>query len=105
MDNQGRNVTAGNAAKIAADIALESVRSNLDPDSVVQVWSGILPAVTSVLITVSEGVEHPEPSQPAPTPGFQPAQALQTAFQRRAVPGAAGASGPRSGPGRRHRRR
>jgi hypothetical protein len=80
MDNQGRQISAGNAAKIAADIALESVRSNLDPDSVVQVWAGILPAVTSNLIGVSESVELPEPTQPAPTPGFQPQQALMTAF-------------------------
>jgi hypothetical protein len=79
MDNTGRQISAGNAAKIAADIALEAVRSNLDPDTVVGVWSSILPAVTSQIIATSESVELTQPA-PAAAGAFQPQQALQNAF-------------------------
>jgi hypothetical protein len=75
MDNTGRQISAGNAAKIAADIAIESVKAGLDPDTVVQVWAGIVPAVTSHLIGVSESVELTQPA-----PSFEPQQALQASF-------------------------
>lgn len=99
MDNQGRQISVGNAAKVAADIALKALETGLDPEAAVAVWAGIFPSVAAELIKVSEQAEVPDAvpafvqqAQANAAAGggpFDPVASMQAAF-----PGAQVATNP-----------
>jgi hypothetical protein len=70
MNNEGKEISSGTAAKIASELTVASVTGNLDPDAVFAIWQGLHQQVAQSLIATTEAL----------VPDFDPTTALQTAF-------------------------
>jgi hypothetical protein len=70
MDNQGKEISVGNAAKIASELTQLSLVHQIPPETVEALYFHYLETIAPKLIEVSE----------AQAPAFDPAAALQSAF-------------------------
>lgn len=80
MNNEGKEISVGNAAKIASELTTLALSTGLDPEAILEVYDGFLQAVATKVIATSEA-HAPDfvPSVPGPQP-FNPEAAVQAAF-------------------------
>lgn len=89
MDNVGKEISVGNAAKIAADLTTLSLTTGMDTDAVLAVWADLHAKVSQQVIATSEALAPTAPSFVGVAPqaaqvvapqAFNPEAALQAAF-------------------------
>ncbi len=81
MDSTGKEISVGNAAKIASELTAFCLNTGADPDAVVEVYGDILEKVAARIISTSEAATGGAPA------GFAPATPQQTQALQHAFPG------------------